>query len=609
MDFKSTLKAWRWQVVYSFFLCSWGWVSGQLRYSVVEESEPGTVVGNVAQDLGLNLADLSKRRLHFGSEGSRRHFTVNQGNGALSVKERIDRESLCGSSTSCLLYVEIVIENPLELFSLEIEILDINDNSPIFSTTNHVIKITELLESPGGQFPLEIAQDPDVGVNGVSRYTLNPTIFFIVCEESKRWNSYSTVDINDNAPVFDQSIYKISLQENIPLKTVIIILNATDLDEGSNSEIEYSFGDHTSVAAKHIFGLNSETGEIYINDEVDFEKSNFYELSIKANDKGVPKLERHCLIQVEIEDVNDNNPEIIFSSLTSEIPENAALGTVVGFLSVKDHDSGKNGEVKLELLQNLPFKFKEFKNRYSLVTDGYLDREKVSQYIIDVIASDLGSPPLHTQALIILNVSDINDNTPTFLQTSYSAFITENNEPGYLLCKVSAYDSDEGINAELIYSVVDSTIDGSSVLSFVYIGSNDGNIYAQHSFDYEHMQVLQITILVEDSGSPKLFSNVSVYLFILDANDNYPKILYPESSKDNVAQESIPKSASIGYLVTKLSAVDFDSGHNAWLLYNITETSSPTLFKLSAYTGEVRTIRSIQETDNYKQELIISHQT
>ncbi|MEE6478633.1 hypothetical protein FKM82_011908 [Ascaphus truei] len=645
MDFRSSTKVWKWQVVYSFFLCSWGWVYGQLRYSIVEESEPGTVVGNVAQDLGLHLADISERRLHLGSEGSRRHFAVDQGSGALTVKQRIDRESLCGSSSSCLLHIEVVAENPLELFNLEIEILDINDNSPTFSTADRILEITEVFASPGVRFPLQIAQDSDVGINSITQYRLNANPYFSLSvknrkdgtlipelvlekaldreergehkliltafdggEQHRSGSSQITVivvDINDNAPVFDQSTYKISLIENPILQTIILILNATDLDEGPNGEIEYFFDDHTSDSAKEVFNLNPQTGEIYVTGVVDFEESNFYELSIRAKDKGVPALEGRCLIQVEVEDANDNPPEIIFMSVAIEVPENAALETAIGFFSLRDRDASRNGEVELEVSPNLPFKCKPFKNHYSLVTNGFLNREKISQYTIQLIATDLGSPPLHTQTAIILNVSDINDNAPAFLQTIYNAFIRENNEPGSLLCTVSAFDPDEGVNSELIYSIVESQIDGSSVSSFVYINPTNGNLYAQRSFDYEHIQVIQITLRVEDSGFPKLLSNVSVIIFVLDTNDNIPNILYPEHSGELIAIEKIPQSASIGYLVTKVSAVDFDSGHNAWLVFSFAEATDSTLFRVSAYTGEIRTIRGLQETDNTEQRLVI----
>ncbi|XP_066446710.1 protocadherin gamma-C5-like isoform X29 [Eleutherodactylus coqui] len=646
MDNQSFVKAWKWQVAFSLLLCSWGWVSGQLRYSVAEESHPGTVVGNVAQDLGVNLADISRRRLSLGAEGNSRLFSIEQKNGALVVDERIDRESLCGSSLSCLLHLELVAENPLELHSLEIEVLDINDNSPIFPSANQIIKVTELLTSSGKHFPLENAQDLDVGANSVSQYTVKSNPYFSLYtkklndgtliaelvlektldreeiaehkliltaidggEPARSGSTEITVivlDINDNAPVFDQSLYKVSVLENIPLKTTILKVNATDLDEGVNSEFIFSFDRRTLDAAREIFDLNPITGEIYNKGNVDYEGANFFELFVKAVDKGSPKQEGHCVVQVEIGDVNDNKPDITFISKTNAVPENAPIGTVVGLITVKDKDSGKNKEVKLDISPGLPFTCQPMSQRYALVTSGHLDREKLSQYTITLTASDLGSPPLSSQITVSLNISDVNDNPPAFLHNVYNAFIAENNEAGRLLCTVSAVDPDEGANANLIYSIAESHIHGSPVSSFVYINSDTGNIYAQRSFDYEQFQVLQITARVEDSGSPRLSSNVSVFLFILDTNDNSPTILYPEDPGETIAQETIPRSAAAGYLVSKVSAVDVDSGHNAWLLYSLLQSASPALFHISEYTGEVRTLRGLHETDNTEHRLVIA---
>ncbi|XP_069619745.1 protocadherin gamma-C5-like isoform X4 [Ranitomeya imitator] len=646
MDIRGFCQCWKWQVVCFFLLCSWGWVSGQLRYSIVEESEPGTLVGNVAQDLGIKRAELSQRRIHLRSEKYQRYFSVNQANGGLVVKDRIDRESLCGSSPSCLLQIEVVAENPVEIFTLEIEILDINDNSPTFLSNDHIIEITELVESAGAKFALDIAKDLDVGVNGVSQYTLNTNPYFSLSvknrkdgtlipqlilekvldrEEKQEHHLILTVidggeparsgtcrltivvlDINDNPPVFNQSVYKICIRENLPLNTVILTLNATDQDDGANGEIQFSFDGHTFESAREIFSLNEQNGEIYINGHVDFEEQNFYELSIKGVDKGFPKLKGNCIVQVEIEDVNDNRPEITFTFVATNIPENTVTGYVVGYINVRDKDSGKNGEIQLSVSPNVPFKIRPLKNHYALVTNGNLDREQTPQYTIELTASDLGSPPLYSKTSVTLGVSDINDNAPVFTQSTYNAFIKENSDPGTLLCTVSATDLDEGVNSDLVYSIVESQIDGSSVSSFVYINSNDGNIYAQRSFDYEQIQVLQITIKVEDSGSPQLSSTVPVFIFILDTNDNPPSLLYPEHSEDLIVHESIPKSASAGYLVTKLSAVDLDSGHNAWLMFTLIDPINYSLFQVSKLTGEVRTVRGLQETENMEQQLVIS---
>ncbi|XP_073477091.1 protocadherin gamma-C5-like isoform X26 [Aquarana catesbeiana] len=646
MDIRDCYLFWKWQVAFSLLLCSWGWVSGQLRYSIVEESDPGTWVGNVAQDLGIKRAEIAQRRLHLSSEKYQKYFTVNKENGGLTVNDRIDREILCGSSVSCVLRLEVVAENPLELFNLDIELQDINDNSPTFLMNEHIIEITELVTSPGARFALEIAEDLDVGINGVSQYTLSKNPFFSLSvknhkdgtlipqlilekmldrEEKQKHNLILTaidggeparsgschiiikvLDINDNPPVFDQSIYKIRLRENLSINTVILRLNATDLDDGANGEIEYFFDSHTYKSAKKIFVLNGLNGEIYINGTVDYEDIIFHELSIKAVDKGLPKLEGDCLVQIEVEDLNDNYPEISFTSIANEIPENVPLGTSVGFINVGDKDSGKNGEIHLELSPNIPFKIRTIKNRYSLVTDGILDREKISEYTIELIATDLGSPALSSKANVILRVSDVNDNAPIFLQSAYNAFIKENSDPGTLLCTVSAIDVDEGVNSDLVYSIVETQIDGSSVSSFVYINSKSGDLYAQRSFDYEHIQTLQITIKVDDSGSPKIFSTVPVFIFILDANDNSPTLVYPEHSEDLTVQERIPKSTSAGYLVTKLTAVDLDSGHNAWLAFNLIDSDSSSLFQVSKHTGEVRTVQEYQEIENREQQIVIS---
>ncbi|KAM8971902.1 protocadherin gamma-C5 [Pelodytes ibericus] len=645
MDIQNSAETWRWQVLCFFFLSRWGWGSGQLHYSVVEESEIGTLVGNVARDLGLQIRDISKRRLRMGSEESQKYFSVNWENGALTVNGIIDRESLCGSSSTCMVPMEIVIENPLELHHLVIEVKDINDNSPIFSTTERTIRITELLANPGTRFHLESAHDQDVGSNGIQQYRLNPNPYFSLSVKSRKDGTLVpelvlekaldreelgehhfiltavdggdpprsgtsqinviVLDFNDNAPTFDKGSFKIHVFENSPLNTVLLQLNATDLDEGPNGEIEYSFEDHTPDSVKRLFSLNPKSGIISISGTIDYEESSSFEIYIRARDKGVPEMEGRCTIQVEVEDVNDNPPEIMITSLTKNVPEDTAVGTVIGLFSVKDRDSGKNGEVNLGLPPSLPFKFKSLGDHYSLITDHILDREKTSQYVIELSASDMGTPPLYTQQTIILNISDVNDNPPMFSQASLSVNVEENNEPGKLLAEVSASDPDEGKNSDLIYSIVENPGKGPAVSSFVHINAQNGNIYAQRSFDFENVQVLQVPVRVEDSGSPKMFSNTTVYIFILDTNDNAPTILYPKHAKDSTAQEKIPKSAKSGYLLTKVTAVDLDSGHNALLTYSIVEATDLSLFHISSQTGEIRMVRDLQETETSDQNLVI----
>ncbi|XP_042319254.1 protocadherin gamma-C5-like isoform X3 [Sceloporus undulatus] len=638
-------SSFKWQVQGLFLLFNWVLVPGQIQYSVVEESELGTLVGKVAQDLGLTVADLSKRRLRLGSEESKRYFAVNLANGALIVNEKIDREILCGANSVCILPVQVVIENPLELFHLEVEILDINDNSPSFITPWLVLRIAESATT-GSRFPLESAHDADVGSNAVSAYQLSPNPHFslnvknvkdgkllpeLVLEQPLDREQQSehqliltaydggdpilsgtaeltivVLDNNDNEPAFDLPVYKISFLENIPVGSLIFKLNASDPDEGSNGEIQYSFGIHTSDSIQKLFSLDPHTGEIHVQGIVDFEESHFYELHVRARDKGIPQMEGHCVIQVEIEDENDHAPEVLLTSLVNPVPENTPLDTVVGLFNVRDQDSGANGKVSLQISPNLPFKIKSFENHYSLITHEKLDRETVSQYTIRLTAKDSGSPPLTTDVTVLLNISDVNDNAPSFSQNFYTSFLKENNPPGSLLCTVSASDPDDGDNSRLMYSVAGSQIQDAPLSSFVYINPDNGNIYAQHSFDYEMLQVLQIPVTVRDAGSPQLSSSVTVYLFILDQNDNAPVVLYPVAGQELSALQRIPQSAPAGYVVTKVTAVDADSGHNAWLSYSLLpQSTDSSLFRVAPYTGEIWTVRDFQETDLTTQKILV----
>ncbi|XP_019280009.1 protocadherin gamma-C5 isoform X3 [Panthera pardus] len=635
----------KWQVLCMLSLCCWGWVSGQLRYSVVEESEPGTLVGNVAQDLGLKVTDLLSRRLRLGSEENGHFFSLSLMSGALAVNQKIDRESLCGASASCLLPIQVVTEHPLELIRVEVEILDLNDNSPGFATSEREIRISESA-ALGARFPLDSAQDPDVGTNTVSFYTLSPSSHFflnvktlkdgklfpelvleqqldreaqarhqlvltavdggIPARSGTTLISVIVLDINDNAPTFHSSVLRVGLPENAPMGTLLLRLNATDPDEGTNGQLDYSFGDHTSEVVRNIFGLDPSSGAIHVLGPIDFEESSFYEIHARARDQGQPAMEGHCMIQVDVEDANDNTPEVLLASLVNPILESTPVGTVVGLFNVRDRDSGRNGEVSLDISLDLPFQIKPSENHYSLLTSQPLDRETTSHYVIELLASDAGSPPLHAHLTIRLNISDVNDNAPYFSQQLYTAYIPENRPPGSLLCTVAASDPDTGDNAHLTYSIVGNQIQGAPASSFVYVNPEDGRVFAQRTFDYELLQMMHIVVGVRDSGSPPLHSNTSLHVFVLDQNDNAPAVLHPRPGWELSVPQRLPRSAPPGSLVTKVTAVDADAGHNAWLSYSLLpQSTAPGLFLVSAHTGEVRTARALREDDSNTQQVVV----
>uniref|UniRef100_A0A8D3C6D2 Protocadherin 1 gamma 31 n=1 Tax=Scophthalmus maximus TaxID=52904 RepID=A0A8D3C6D2_SCOMX len=626
-----------WQALWwhHFFLL-WSITHGQTRYSIPEELKQGSVVGNLAKDLGLGLSEIFDRKLRVASEAGKQYFTVDAGKGELVVNDRIDREALCGQSVSCVLPLQVVIEDPLQLFRVEVEIQDINDNSPRFPSNDITLEIAESTVA-GVRFPLESAIDPDVGSNSLKSYTLSKDECFsirvkevaggrkvpelilakLLDREKKAVHrllltaldggnplrsgtsqiSIKVLDINDNVPAFEKTLYKVSINENAAEGAMIVQTKAADMDEGQNGEIEYSFGAHTSESVLSVFSIDHISGTVYLKGKLDFESTSNYEIDISAKDKGSPRMEGHCIVHVEVLDDNDNAPEIILTSHPKPVREDSPNGTVVALISARDLDSGDNGKVKLQ---------PSFSQNYALVTKGILDRENVSEYNIEITADDSGSPPLSSKKIIPVSITDVNDNPPVFTQSSYNVYLKENGVPGSILFSVSASDLDHGENAKLSYSILDSKVQDVSVSSYVYINSDNGSIYSMHSFDYEKLKVFQIQVQAKDQGSPSLSSNATVHVFILDQNDNAPSVIYPSSAAlGSLSHQRMPRSAKAGHLVTKVTAVDADSGHNAWISYKLAEATDASLFTVNQYTGEVRTKRAVYEQDDSSQRLLI----
>nr|XP_015797746.2 protocadherin gamma-A12-like [Nothobranchius furzeri] len=614
-------------------------VHGDLSYSFPEELSRGSVIGNIAKDLSLDLRALSERKARVDFEGSRKSYCdVNMNTGDLMTSERIDRESLCGKKPACVIKIDLVLENPLELHRVSLQVQDVNDNSPKFKKNLIELEIWESAER-GNRFSVEEAHDADIGQNGVQRYVLQKNDNFILVVENKRVElvlenkldrekhkeinvlltaldggspqrsgtvviHVTVLDANDNAPVFSQEVYKASLPENSPSETAVVTISATDADEGINGDVTYDFG-HLSEENVNVFSIDSKTGEIRVKGVIDFEEINLYEMSIEAKD-GLG-LTSYAKVIIDVTDINDNAPAIYIKSLSNPVPENAPPGTEVGIINVQDRDSEKNRQVRCSIQQNVPFKLvPSIKNYYSLVTTGQLDRELVSDYNITISATDEGSPPLSSSKTVQLSVADINDNPPVFEEQSYSAYVSENNKPGSTLCSVSARDPDWRQNGTVIYSLLPAEVNGASVSSFLSVNGDTGVIHAVRSFDYEQLRSFKVHVMARDNGSPPLSSNVTVSVFVSDVNDNSPQILYPAPEGSSFMTELVPKAAHGGSLVSKVIAVDADSGQNAWLSYQIVRSTDPGLFTIGVHSGEIRTQRDISESDSMKQNLIVA---
>ncbi|XP_063784921.1 protocadherin gamma-B2-like isoform X43 [Pseudophryne corroboree] len=412
-------------------------------------------------------------------------------------------------------------------------------------------------------------------------------------------------DANDNFPVFKQ-VYKVSVNENTPINTTIIIINANDRDEGVNGQITYSFS-KTSGNIHHTgtFSIHPISGEIKTNSKLDFELTNNYEISVQAKDGGGHAA--RCKLLIEVIDENDNVPEISITSLSSPIPEDSAPGTVIAVIKVEDKDSGANGEVDSKIIEETSFKLMSSSDRYyRIVTTESLDREKVSRYNITVLATDRGSPPLSSRRTIRLEISDVNDNPPIFMKSTSVAYVPENNLPGASIYSVQASDPDTGDNAKIIYSISSTNTEDLPVSSCLSINIETGLLYAQRSFDYEQHKEFLIQVTARDNGSPYLSSNATLIIRIMDRNDNAPKILYPSADSGGpVVFEMVPFASEQGSLITKVVAVDADSGHNAWLSYHFLQVSEPSHFTISQHTGEIRTSQVFREKDILNHKVVV----
>ncbi|XP_058705076.1 protocadherin gamma-A11-like isoform X6 [Poecile atricapillus] len=403
-------------VLWAVLLAAWEAAWGQLRYSVPEELPKGSFVGDVAKDLGLQLPAPGGRGVRLVERGRTQYFFLHEKTGHLVTAERIDREQLCERVQQCVLRCELIVEGEMKFFEIEVEITDINDNSPSFKDIEMEERMSETT-APGSRFPLPDAHDPDSGRNSVQSYELSGDEHFSLAVQAGPGGDQRpelvlakaldreeaafhelvlrakdggdpartgtarirviVLDANDNAPVFSQAEYTVRVPEDVPVGSVLVTVTATDADEGLYGQVKYSLKKITERASK-IFQLDSETGAIALLQSLDFEEGNSYELEVQARDGG--GLFDTAKIAITVADINDNAPVISVRSAMTEISEDAPSGTVVALLHVEDLDSGTNGEVRCSLDGGVPFRLqRSHGSYYRVVTARELDREQQAQ--------------------------------------------------------------------------------------------------------------------------------------------------------------------------------------------------------------------------------------
>ncbi|XP_027783294.2 protocadherin beta-10-like [Marmota flaviventris] len=610
-------------------------------FPVTEETERGSFVLNLAKELGIGVEELATRRTRVVSDDNKQHLLLDSHTGNVLTNEKLDREKLCGSIEPCMLYFQILMDNPFQIYRAELKIRDINDHSPVFREKEMVLKILENT-AEGATFRLERAQDSDRGLNGIQNYTIEPNSFFhitisdsdegtiypeLVLDKALDWEKQPelnltltaldggspprsgtttirilVLDVNDNAPKFSQLIYETQAPENSPLGSLVVKVSAEDADSGVNAEVTYSFFD-ADEDIQTIFQINPFSGEIILKALLDYELVKSHKINIQAIDGG--GLSARCMVLVQVLDTNDNPPELIISSLSNYIDENSPE-TVLAVFRAKDRDSGENGKTVCYIQDNLPFRLKpSVENFYILMTEETLDRESRAEYNITIMVTDLGTPRLKTEHNITVLVSDVNDNAPAFTQTSYTLLVRENNQPALQIGTVSATDRDSGINAQITYSLLPTQDPHLPLTSLVSINADNGQLFALRALDFEALQAFEFHVGATDQGSPPLSSQTLVRVVVPDNNDNSPFVLYPMQNASAPCTELVPRAAEQGYLVTKVVAVDGDSGQNAWLSYQLLKATEPGLFGVWAHNGEVRTTRLLSERDAARHRLVV----
>ncbi|XP_076993380.1 protocadherin-12 [Tamandua tetradactyla] len=625
-----------------------------VKYQVSEEVPSGTVIGKLSQELGWEeRAGQAGTAFQVLQLPQALPIQVDSEDGLVSTGRRLDREQLCRQRDPCLVSFDVLATEALALIHVEIQVLDVNDHQPRFPKGKQELEISESA-ALHTRIPLDRALDPDTGPNTLHSYVLSPSEHFaldvivgpdetkhaelvVVKELDREVHSFfdlvltaydggsppksgtslvkvNVLDSNDNSPVFAESSLALEIQEDAAPGTLLINLTATDPDQGPNGEVEFFLSKHVPPEVLDTFSVDAKTGHVILRRALDYEKNPAYEVDVQARDRGPNPIPAHCKVLIKVLDVNDNAPSlhITWASQLSLVSEALPKDSFIALIVANDLDSGNNGLVQCWLSQELGhFRLKRTNgNTYMLLTNATLDREQWPQYTLTLLAQDQGPQPLSAKEQLSIEISDANDNAPAFEESRYRVYTRENNLPALHLITVRAHDADLGINGKISYRIQDSPIS-----HLVAVDSDTGDVTAQRTLDYEQMTSFEFWVIAEDMGQPQLASHVSVWVSLLDVNDNAPELVQPVLS-DGKASLSVLVNASTGhllvpietpnglgpagtptsslathssrpFLLTTIVARDADSGANGELLYSIRSGNEARVFVLSAHEGQL----------------------
>lgn len=408
----------------------------------------------------------------------------------------------------------------------------------------------------------------------------------------------NVLDVNDNAPSIDVRYIvnpvngTVVLSENAPIHTKIALINVVDKDVGKNGRAICFMDQNVPFRLRPVF---SRQFLLETNGPLDFETTREYAIKLMAIDAGQPPLNQSSILLIKVKDENDNAPVFTQRVINTSIPENNSPGSQVTKVTAKDADSGPNGEISYVLGADAPPEFHLDYRTGMLTAVTKLDREKQEKYYLTVLARDNGTPPLVTNATVIVRVLDQNDNKPVFSQEKYNFYVPENLSRHGTVGLINASDLDLGDNSVVTLSIV-------GVNKEFTIDPKTGVIRPNVSFDREKQESYTFYVKAQDGGRIPQSATAQVTINVVDVNDNVPVFVAPSS---NYSFQLVLPSTDPGTVVFTAHAVDNDTGINAQLLYSMVEGNRRGLFAINETTGDVVMKNKVTRTDRGLHRLVV----
>ncbi|CAD5118428.1 unnamed protein product [Dimorphilus gyrociliatus] len=532
-----------------------------LEFQIEEEVPEYTFVGNIKQKIGLTNSENVEFKLYKPTKSNHnKFFRYEVGTGVLRTNRPIDREEICKFLTRCVLTAYLT-STSYELFytvTVKVDVKDINDNYPKFSSDSITIKISED-EQQGKSFNLPTAEDSDSGMLSVTGYELQPTsdlfelqnnavahgttrlklilrgsldrekqekyTFILLAfdggvnrKSGKLILNITVLDANDKPPKFLSDIYRVKVNETLKVGETIVKVEATDEDILYNAKISYFFTEKTFKYYGSLFDIGRDSGEIILKSQLDRETKDSYNLVVIAKDG---QNEAFTTVYITVEDANDSPPLIFVATLSSFsyaiVEENLSQDSPSNFFAhftVEDGDIGSSGHVSCSINDTDTFELVTIpSDSFKIKTRKPVNREEKSRYFLKIVCFDHGLPPLNSSETLEVRVQDVNDHTPTFPNSIYKGSIKENLLSGTLIIKVQAWDADAGNNSKLTYSI------SGYESQYFEVNSNTGEIFSSRPFDRELKDFYRFKLTATDNGKPKKYSTTEIDITVEDQND------------------------------------------------------------------------------------------